>query len=61
MLAIPPAAVRTVHGVDYVSIAGGPGGPIDVAVILGEKFAGHDGDRVEILTGLKPGDRVIVP
>ena len=38
-------------------IAGGAGDRSDVAVILGEKFAGSDGDRVEILSGLKPGDR----
>jgi RND family efflux transporter MFP subunit len=61
VLAVPPSAVRTVHGIDYVSIAGGPGGPTDVAVIPDERFAGQDGDRVEILSGLKPGDRVIVP
>jgi RND family efflux transporter MFP subunit len=61
VLAIPPAAVRTVHGIDYVSLAGSAGAPLDVAVIAGEKFAASGGDRVEILSGLKPGDRVLVP
>ena len=37
-------------------------GAIDVAVILGETFAGDGGEpRVEILTGLRAGDRVVLP
>ncbi len=60
VLAIPPAAVRTIHGVDYVRVATSDG-DMDVAVILGESFG--DGGRalVEILTGLHAGDRVMVP
>ena len=59
-LAVPQRAVRTLHGVDYVRIAA-DGGEMDVAVILGETFAGADGALVEILSGLNDGDRVVVP
>ncbi|MCO5091370.1 efflux RND transporter periplasmic adaptor subunit [Bosea sp. (in: a-proteobacteria)] len=60
VLAVPPDAVRTVHGVDYVRIAAG-GGPMDVAVILGESFGEGGERRVEILSGLRDGDRVLRP
>lgn len=53
VLALPRAAISTRHGIDYVRLAGGQ----DVAVVLGEVV---EGDRVEILTGLKDGDRVVV-
>ena len=59
VLAVPPQAVRTVHGVDYVRIATA-GGEMDVAVVLSETFAA-DGTMVEILSGLSDGDRVILP
>ncbi|MYZ46534.1 efflux RND transporter periplasmic adaptor subunit [Propylenella binzhouense] len=60
VLAVPAAALTTRHGIDYVRVAS-PDGALDVAVILGETFA-HEGERmVEILTGLSPGDRVVVP
>ncbi|CAM5475327.1 Multidrug resistance protein MdtA [Afipia felis] len=60
VLAVPPAAIRTTHGVDYVRVAG-DGGAIDVAVILGETFADNGAQRVEILTGLRDGDRIVLP
>ena len=60
VVAVPPAAVTMRHGVDYVRIAT-PDGPLDVAVILGETFQKDDGPRIEILTGLRNGDRVIMP
>lgn len=55
VLAVPAALIRTQHGIDYVTLATA-GGPLDVPVILGERFTGDDGERVEILTGLKDGD-----
>ena len=55
---VPPQAVTTRHGVDYVRIAGAQG-EMDVAVILGEAIETADGPRVEILTGLRDGDRVV--
>ena len=57
---MPPAAVSTRHGVDYVRIAG-KDGEIDVAVILGERFRKDDRDLVEVLTGLEAGDKVMLP
>ncbi|MGE0751423.1 MAG: efflux RND transporter periplasmic adaptor subunit [Variibacter sp.] len=60
VLAVPSAAIRTVHGVDYVRIAT-TGGEVDVAVILGEAFEDNGQRRIEILTGLHDGDRVMLP
>ncbi|MBZ8134227.1 efflux RND transporter periplasmic adaptor subunit [Afifella sp. IM 167] len=61
VLAVPPAAIITRHGIDYVRIETGDG-PIEVAVILGERFEGEAGEtRVEVLSGLRAGDRVLVP
>lgn len=58
VLAVPPAAVRTLHGIDYVRLAPGEA---DVAVILGERFDEGGQPRVEILTGLHDGDRIVLP
>lgn len=60
VLAVPPQAIRTVHGVDYVRLAT-TGNGMDVAVILGEVFEDSGQRRVEILTGLHDGDRVVLP
>ena len=60
VLAVPSGAVRTLHGVDYVRVATAAGG-MDVAVILGEAFEADGQKRIEILTGLHDGDRVVVP
>jgi multidrug efflux pump subunit AcrA (membrane-fusion protein) len=57
VLAVPPEAVTTRHGIDYVRIAADGGGR-EVAVILGETIPTADGPRVEVLTGLRDGDRV---
>lgn len=61
VIAAPQAAVRTRHGVDYIRIATAQGEQ-DIAVILGETFIG-DGEvpLVEVLTGLREGDQVILP
>lgn len=56
-LAVPPAAVITRHGIDYVRLAGEE--PREVAVIPGETLATPEGARIEILTGLRAGDRVV--
>jgi hypothetical protein len=57
---IPVAAVTTRHGVDTVKIAT-EGGEVDVPVVLGETFADAAGERVEILTGIHEGDRIVLP
>lgn len=60
VLGVPPQAVRTVHGVDYVTIDTADG-PLDVAVVPGEPYRDAGQPRIEILTGLAEGDRVLVP
>jgi RND family efflux transporter MFP subunit len=59
-LLIPRAAVTVRHGIDYVRVVG-ERGTTEVAVILGESFAGEGGERIEILGGLHDGDRLVVP
>ncbi|MGL4323473.1 MAG: efflux RND transporter periplasmic adaptor subunit [Beijerinckiaceae bacterium] len=60
VLAVPAKAVTTRAGVDFVSIITSAG-PRDVAVIVAETVDTPLGAAVEILTGLKAGDRVVVP
>ena len=57
-LAVPPQALKTVHGVDYVRLSNGG---MDVAVITGAAFDDNGEKRVEILTGLRDGDRIVLP
>ena len=59
-IAVPPAAILTRHGLDFVTIRHG-GEKIEVSVIPGETLAGPAGPLTEILTGLAAGDRVVVP
>ncbi len=60
VLAVPPAAISLRHGVDFVTVETA-GGKADIAVVAGETFDGPKGSLVEILSGLKAGDTVIVP
>ena len=60
VLAVPPQAVTTLHGIDTARIASADS-EMDVAVILGESFEDAGQERVEILTGLHDGDRVVLP
>jgi hypothetical protein len=57
---VPQQAIRTLHGVDYVQVATAAG-IMDVAVILGETFDESGEKRVEVLTGLNDGDRIVLP
>lgn len=57
---LPAAAVTTSHGIDTVTIAT-DSGEMQVAVVLGETIAGTNGERVEILSGIHEGDRIILP
>lgn len=60
VIAVPEAALSIRHGVDYVQVAVAAGTQ-DVAVVPGANVL-HDGTvLVEILTGLRAGDRVMVP
>lgn len=58
-IGVPPEAVVTRHGVDYVRLAGEP--PLDVAVILGPTYRSDGKTLVEVLTGLRDGDKVLLP
>ncbi len=60
VIAVPERAVTTRHGIDYVRVAT-DGGPVEVAVILGGAIHTDDGPRVEVLTGLRDGDRIVMP
>jgi RND family efflux transporter MFP subunit len=60
VLAVPPEAVATRRGIDYVRVMTG-NGSLEVAVILGETIQTAEGPRVEVLTGLRDGDRVAMP
>ncbi|MCO5066388.1 MAG: efflux RND transporter periplasmic adaptor subunit [Rhizobiaceae bacterium] len=60
VLAVPPAAVTTLHGIDYVRVVTADG-EMDVTVIPGENFKDDGQERIEILTGLHDGDRIVLP
>lgn len=60
VLAVPPEAVRIIHGIDYVRLANSAG-EMDVAVILGEPFVDAGRRLVEVMSGLRDGDRVVLP
>ena len=59
VIAVPPQAVTTRHGIDYVRLAA-ENGTLEIAVILGEAIGTDDGPRIEVLTGLRDGDRIVV-
>lgn len=60
VLAVPPEAVRIIHGIDYVRLVNSAG-EMDVAVILGEPFEDAGRRLVEVMSGLRDGDRVVLP
>jgi RND family efflux transporter MFP subunit len=51
----PRAAVRAGNGTDVVFVVG-----VDTVERRAVKLGGVDGDRVEVLAGLSPGDRVVI-
>ncbi len=59
-IAVPPAAVVTRHGLDFVTVVEGTE-KILVSVIPGEALDTPQGPMTEILTGLRVGDKVVVP
>lgn len=60
VLAVPEQALVTRSGVDYVRVAL-PAGEAEVPVIAGEGFEENGQPFVEILTGLRDGDTVVLP
>lgn len=59
-LAVPQQAIRRSAGLDLVDIAA-EGGTRSVTVVPGPVVATPDGPMVEILSGLRSGDTVILP
>lgn len=57
---VPAAAIKTRSGIDFVTVEHN-GEPSDVAVVVGEVTGVGKDAEVEILTGLKTGDKVILP
>lgn len=55
-LLVPATAVASRSGLDFVTVIEG-GAEIARSVVLGEPV----GDRIEVLTGLRVGDEVVVP
>ncbi|TPI46883.1 efflux RND transporter periplasmic adaptor subunit [Mesorhizobium sp. B2-9-1] len=60
ILGVPPEALRTVHGIDYVTVETADG-PLEAAVVLGGEFQDAGQPRVEILSGVADGDKVVLP
>ena len=60
IIAVPQAAITTRSGVDYVRLALASG-EAEVPVIIGERFEEKGTVLIEILTGLKDGDTVVLP
>lgn len=60
VLGVPKAAIETRAGLDFVRIVT-PQGPREVAVVLGSPIGLEGAETIEILSGLKPGDKVVVP
>ena len=55
-LLVPSSVVATRSGIDFVTVIEG-GAEVARAVILGQTV----GDRVEVLSGLRADDEVVVP
>lgn len=59
-IVVPRAYTFERHGIDFVRVIAADGKPIDVVVQLGQQIPADGGpEQVEILSGLKPGDRII--
>lgn len=59
-IAVPPQAVTRRNGLDYVRVVG-ERGPIEAIVELGRNVQTPQGARVEVISGLKSGERILVP
>jgi hypothetical protein len=57
---VPPAAIRRSAGLDLVEIGTGEA-TRTVSVVPGPVIATPEGPMVEILSGLRAGDTVILP
>lgn len=59
-LAVPMSAIKTRSGLDFVTLAV-PEGARDITVVPGSRLLAGGVEMVEILSGLKAGDKVVVP
>ncbi|MAA97888.1 MAG: efflux transporter periplasmic adaptor subunit [Stappia sp.] len=57
---VPARAVTTRAGLDFVKVAS-PQGPVERTVLTGATLRKGEESRIEILSGLMPGDEVILP
>lgn len=60
VLAVPATAIRRAAGLDLVDIATRDGSR-SVSVVPGPMIQTPDGPRIEILSGLRDGDRIVLP
>ena len=60
VLAVPAGAVKTRSGVDFITLTGA-NGPREIAVVLGSGVMLPEGRGIEILSGARIGDRVVLP
>ncbi|HRE20842.1 MAG TPA: efflux RND transporter periplasmic adaptor subunit [Rhabdaerophilum sp.] len=60
-LAVTKAAVVRRAGLDLVRIRNADGSESDIVVVTGGEVTTQEGPKVEILSGLRSGDKVIVP
>lgn len=60
VIAVPADAIASRGGVDFVRVAT-PAGPRDVAVVTGGAVDSGTERRIEILSGLSAGDRIVLP
>ncbi len=59
-LMVPESAIATRSGIDFVTVEMA-GGETARAVVLGDRVEGNGSAMVEVLTGLEPGDQVVLP
>lgn len=61
-IVVPQAYVSTRYGVDFVRLQGADDSPVDVPVQVGRAIALADiPDGIEVLSGLRDGDRLVAP
>ncbi len=61
-IVVPRELVFHRFGLDYVRVVGGAGAPIDVVVQTGQAIDADTGPvLVEVLSGVRPGDRLVKP
>ncbi len=59
-IAVPAGAITTRHGIDYVTVVR-DGERAEITVVPGEPLETDAGRMMEVLTGLRAGDRVVLP